>query len=53
MAGNTVIPNELTKIITVKVEDTSSVLRRFLVEMAQKVDKLEARVEALEKTNAP
>lgn len=48
MAGKTVIPNELTNVMEIKVTDKSAVLKRFLVELAQKVDKLEARIEKLE-----
>jgi polyhydroxyalkanoate synthesis regulator phasin len=53
MAGKTAIPNELTKVLDIKVEDKSAVLRRFLVELAQKVDKLEERIEKLEASSAP
>lgn len=48
MADNIQIPSDLTKIVEIKVEDKSDVLRRFLVTLLNKVNQLEDRVKVLE-----
>jgi len=48
MADNIQIPTDLTKLVEVKVEDKSDVLRRFLITLTNKVNQLEDRVKVLE-----
>lgn len=48
MAGKLDIPQDLTKVLTVEVKDTSSVLRRFLTDLSNKVNDLEKRIQELE-----
>lgn len=48
MADNIQIPNDLTKLVEIKVEDKSDVLRRFLISILNKVNTLEERIRQLE-----
>ncbi len=48
MADNIQIPSDLTKVLEIKVEDKSNVLRKFLTDLANKVNKLEERIAKLE-----
>lgn len=46
MADNLQIPNDVTKVVEVK--DTSQPLRTLLIQLVNKINQLEERVEALE-----
>lgn len=48
MAGNITIPQELTKVVTVEVKDTSDTLRKFLTDLLIRVNDLETRIKVLE-----
>lgn len=51
MADSLQIPQDLTKILDIKIEDKSNVLRDFLTTLVNKVNQLEKKIEVLE--NAP
>ncbi len=48
MADSIQIPQELTKVVEIEVKDTSAPLRTLLIDLVNKVNQLEERVEALE-----
>lgn len=53
MADNINIPNDLTKVVNIKVEDNSTVLRKFLIDLTNRVNAQEKRISDLEKASAP